>query len=115
LPVRTDPDKLQQVLDNLLDNAVKYSPTGGRITVLAERRPGQAQVSISDQGIGIPKEQQGRLFEKFYRVDSPLKHTVAGTGLGLNLCKHIIEAHGGRIWVESGPGGGSTFSFSLPL
>jgi len=115
LPVRADPDKLLQVLDNLLDNAIKYSPNGGQIIVSGERRDGEVQVSVSDQGIGIPQEAQARLFDKFYRVDSPLKHEVAGTGLGLNLCQHIIKAHGGRIWVDSEEGKGATFSFALPV
>ncbi len=114
LRVRTDPDKLTQVLDNLLDNAIKYSPSGGSILVREERQNGQVKVSVIDQGIGINKEQQARLFEKFYRVDSSLKHQVAGTGLGLSLCKRIVEAHGGKIWVESEEGKGSTFSFTIP-
>lgn len=115
LMVMADPDKLEQVLDNLLDNAVKYSPSGGRIVVSVAQRSEQVVTSVSDQGIGIPKAQRARLFEKFYRVDSPLKDKVPGTGLGLSLCKHIVEAHGGNIWVDSEEGKGSTFSFSLPL
>lgn len=114
LRIKTDPDKLAQVLDNLLDNAIKYSPNGGGILIRGEHQDGKIKVSVIDQGIGISKEHQVRLFEKFYRVDSPLKHTVAGTGLGLSLCKRIIEAHGGRIWVESEEGKGSTFSFTIP-
>lgn len=111
----TDPDKLGQVLDNLLDNAIKYSPNGGQITVSGERRDGEVLLAISDQGIGIPREKQAHLFEKFYRVDSPLKDMVAGTGLGLNLCRHIVTAHGGRMWLESAEGQGSTFSIALPV
>ncbi len=115
LPVKADPDKLLQVLDNLLDNAIKYSPDGGLITVAGERKDGEVQVMVSDQGIGIPKDKQAMLFEKFYRVNSPLKATVSGTGLGLNLCLHIVKAHGGRIWVDSEEGKGATFSFTIPV
>ncbi|MBI2866583.1 MAG: hypothetical protein HYX99_04420, partial [Chloroflexi bacterium] len=114
LRIRTDPDKLQQVLDNLLDNAIKYSPNGGMITVSGDLRNGELLLSIADQGIGIPRDKQAHLFEKFYRVDSPLKDQVPGTGLGLNLCQHIVKAHGGRIQVESSEGKGSTFTIALP-
>ncbi len=114
LSIQTDPDKLAQVLDNLLDNAIKYSPNGGQITVSGERRNGEVWLSVSDQGIGIPRDKQERLFEKFYRVDSPLKDTVPGTGLGLHLSQHIVKAHGGRMWLDSVEGKGSTFSIALP-
>jgi two-component system sensor histidine kinase VicK len=115
LPVKADPDKMLQVLDNLLDNAIKYSPEGGLVTVTGQKKDGEVQVSVTDQGIGIPQEKQGMLFEKFYRVDSPLKSQVSGTGLGLNLCQHIVKAHGGRIWVDSEEGKGSTLSFAVPV
>jgi putative nucleotidyltransferase with HDIG domain len=114
-PVKADPDRIRQVLDNLLTNAINYSPEGGKITVRAVPLGNEVRVSVSDQGIGIPKDKQEMLFQKFYRVDSPLKSKVKGTGLGLSICKHIIEAHGGNIWVESEEGKGSTFYFTLPL
>ncbi len=113
--VQADPDLILQVLDNLLDNAVKYSPEGSQITLSARRVEGEIQVSISDPGIGIPKDKLKDVFKKFYRVDSPLKGKVSGAGLGLSLCQLILEAHGGRIWAESKEGQGSTFHFTLPL
>jgi len=114
-PVEADPDLILQVLDNLLDNAVKYSPAGSQVTVEARRNKAEVQVSISDQGIGIPRDKLEAVFEKFYRVDSPLKSKVPGAGLGLSLCQRIVEAHGGRIWAESQENKGSTFHFTLPV
>ncbi|GEM_PF-2250780 len=114
---QVDSSKIAQVLDNLLTNAIKYSPEGGVVRVSLRRQgdDGTAEVSIADQGIGIPADKQEMVFQKFYRVDSPLKHVVPGTGLGLSLCKHIVEAHGGKIWVDSKEGKGSTFFFVVPL
>jgi len=113
--VQLDPNKMAQVLDNLLTNAIKYSPKGGVVRVSMRRSEDAIEVSMADQGIGIPSDKQEMIFQKFYRVDSPLKNEVQGTGLGLNICKHIVEAHGGKIWVESQEGKGSTFYFTLPM
>ena len=114
LKARVDPDKVLQVLDNLLTNAINYSPEGGKIIVTGENLGNEIRIGVSDQGIGIPKDKLELIFQKFYRVDSPLKHKVPGTGLGLSLCRYIVEAHGGRIWAESEEGKGSTFYFTIP-
>ncbi|MDO8472937.1 MAG: ATP-binding protein [Dehalococcoidia bacterium] len=113
--VRADSDRLQQVLDNLLDNAIKYSPDGGKVVVKAEPQRGELLVTVSDQGIGIPKDKLEVVFDKFQRLDTPLKHKVSGTGIGLNLCRRIVEAHGGRIWAESDGSRGTVISFTTPL
>jgi PAS domain S-box-containing protein len=114
-PMRIDSDRIQQVLANFLSNAVKFSPQGGTITVSAQQRENDVIVSVTDQGIGIPPEALSKLFSKFYRVDTQDTRSIGGTGLGLALVKKIIEAHGGRAWVESTPGQGSAFFFSLPV
>ncbi len=125
-PILADEERLQQVFANLVSNAIKYSPEGGTIRVGGRVQVGTpsrhllgesdyAEFYVSDQGIGIPAAQQARLFEPFYRVDSRLGRRTQGVGLGLFLCKAIVEGHGGRIWVESTPGKGSTFRFTLPL
>ena len=113
-PVLGDASLLREVLQNLLDNAVQYTPPGGRIDVDAEVRDGQAIITVADTGIGIPLADQERIFERFYRVDAARSREVGGTGLGLSISKHIVEAHGGRIWVESDIGQGSRFHFSVP-
>ena len=113
--VDADPDRIQQVLRNLLDNAVKYSPDGGLIVTRGEVAGSEAIVSVSDQGVGISPEHLNRLFDKFFRVDSGLGRHVVGSGLGLPISRTFIEAHGGRIWAESKVGQGSTFYFTLPL
>jgi two-component system, OmpR family, phosphate regulon sensor histidine kinase PhoR len=113
--VRGDPGLLHEVLQNLLDNAVQYTGAGGHICISACVRDHQAMVSVSDTGIGIPLAAQERIFERFYRVDAARSREAGGTGLGLSIARHIIEAHGGRIWVDSEVGAGSTFSFSLPI
>jgi signal transduction histidine kinase len=110
-----DPKRLEQVLRNLLSNALKYSPAGGTITVRGRRDGRQLLVQISDQGIGIPAEALERVFERFYRVENELTQSVRGAGLGLAVCRGIVEAHGGRIWVESVPGLGSTFYVTLSV
>jgi two-component system phosphate regulon sensor histidine kinase PhoR len=102
-------------LQNLLDNAIQYTPPGGRIVVGAAAGPHEATITISDSGIGIPQADQERIFERFYRVDAARSREAGGTGLGLSIAKHIVEAHGGRLWVESAVGQGSKFSFSIPL
>ena len=114
-PVRGDFRRLQDVLQNLLDNAVQYTPAGGRITVRAQAANGTVMITVSDTGIGIPLADQARIFERFYRVDAARSRAVGGTGLGLAISRHIVEAHGGRIWVESAVGQGSDFHFALPI
>ncbi len=113
-PVRGDVHSLQEMLQNLLDNAVRYTPEGGRISVRAVVAEGEAVLSVNDTGIGIPKEHQERIFERFYRVDAARSRELGGTGLGLAITKHLAEAHGGRVEVESEVGRGSTFSLFLP-
>lgn len=114
--VRGDQTKLRQVLTNLISNAVKYSPGGGKITARVELNPeasDEVVFSVADQGIGIPADQIGKLFQKFSRVDAGKAKEIRGTGLGLWICAEIIKAHGGRIWVESEVGKGSTFKFTV--
>ena len=112
--VRGDQTKLRQVIQNLLSNAVKYSPTGGRITIRAAHHSAEhIVVAVSDEGIGIPADQVSRLFQKFSRIDTPEAREIKGSGLGLWICKEIVRAHGGVIWVDGNPGKGSTFAFTL--
>jgi two-component system, OmpR family, phosphate regulon sensor histidine kinase PhoR len=114
-PVRGDASLLREVLQNLLDNAVQYTQPGGKITLSAVTRESEAIVTVADTGIGIPLAEKERIFERFYRVDAARSREVGGTGLGLSIAKHIVEAHGGRIWVDSAIGQGSQFHFSIPL
>ena len=107
--------RLSAVLQNLLDNATQYTPAGGEITVSAAAKNGEVIFTVSDTGIGIPQAEQSRVFERFYRVDAARSREVGGTGLGLSIAKHLVEAHGGRIWVESEVGTGSQFHFSVPI
>jgi len=112
--IKGDPAKLRQVVQNLLSNAVKYSPHGGRVMVSVEDvSPDEVRISVSDEGIGIPSEHKDRLFQKFSRLDNGATKEIKGTGLGLWICHEIVEAHGGKIWVESEAGKGSTFRFTL--
>jgi two-component system, OmpR family, phosphate regulon sensor histidine kinase PhoR len=112
--VRGDSNRLREVLQNLLDNAAQYTLPGGRIEVSALRAGQQVVTTVADTGIGIPQAEQGRIFERFYRVDAARSRDAGGTGLGLSIARHIVEAHGGRIWVDSTVGEGSRFHFSLP-
>lgn len=112
--VEGDRKRLRQVFTNLVDNALKFTPAGGSVTIAAETTADGVTVRVQDTGIGIPKEEQGRIFERFYQVDSGLTREHRGTGLGLAIVKHIVEQHGGRIWVESEVNRGSTFFVSLP-
>ncbi len=109
-----DSKDIEQVLRNLLSNAIKYSPTGGVITVRGRQDQDHFVIQVSDQGIGIPHEETEKVFERFYRVQNEVTQSTRGAGLGLAVCRGIVEAHGGQIWVESTPGTGSTFSFTLP-
>ena len=114
-PVRGDEERLDQLLMNLLHNAIKFSPQGGTVTITTDERPDSVVVSVTDHGMGIPKKDQDRVFERFYKVDRARQRGLGGTGLGLAIARHIVEAHGGRIWLESTEGKGSTFSFSVPF
>ena len=110
-----DRRRLTEVLQNLLDNAIQYTPAGGQITVGAGVADSAVVFTVSDTGIGIPQAEQPRIFERFYRVDVARSRQVGGTGLGLAIAKHLVEGHGGRIWVESEIGQGSQFHFSVPI
>ncbi len=112
--VDADPRRVEQVLRNLLDNAVKYSPEGGLVVVRGQAADDEVIVSVADEGVGIAPEHLNRLFEKFFRVKSPLGRQVRGSGLGLPISRTIVESHGGRIWAESELGKGTTIYFSLP-
>ena len=112
--IRGDPQRLEQVLDNLVSNAIKYSPRGGEVRIKGEATPVEVIISVSDEGVGIPLEDQERIFNRFYRVESPETRAVSGTGLGLYLTRAIVRAHGGRCWVDSIPNQGATFFVALP-
>jgi len=110
-----DPEKVEVILTNLLDNAVKFSPQGGTITIKGESSESEALVTVADEGIGVPVRDRDRIFDRFYRVEDGSTKSTRGTGLGLYICKTLIEAHGGRIWAEGELGKGSRFTFSLPI
>ena len=111
---QADGERLRQVLFNLVDNAIKYGRTGGNV-VIGGRKAEQPEVKlwVRDDGPGIPPEAQPRVFERFYRVDKARSRDDGGTGLGLAIVKHIVQSHGGEVWVESEPGQGATFHFTL--
>ncbi|MBN1659904.1 MAG: GAF domain-containing protein [Anaerolineae bacterium] len=121
-PARGDPQQLRQVMDHLLDNAIRYTPHGGRIAVWAAEAHLEDDaaahtdlvVSVRDTGVGIPQEDHERIFEKFYRGDNALSIEAGGAGVGLAIVRSLVQAHGGKVWVESEPGAGSTFSFTVP-
>ena len=114
--VRADFDRARQVLLNLLGNALQYTPPGGTVTVRLTRADAMVQFSVRDTGVGLAAEDLERVFERFYRVDRSRARASGGSGIGLTIARHIVEAHGGRIWAESdGPGKGSVFHFTLPL
>ena len=113
--VAADPDKARQVLTNLVDNAVKYSPDGGKVTVEVAVAGSQLRYTVRDDGLGVPPAEHRRIFEKFYRLDPNLTRGVGGTGLGLYISRELLERMGGRIWVESSGSGGSTFVAELPI
>jgi two-component system phosphate regulon sensor histidine kinase PhoR len=111
--VPADKDRVRQVIANLVHNAIKFTPVEGRITITSRALEGSVAVDIADTGIGIAEEELPRVFERFYKGDKA--RAGEGTGMGLAIAKHIVEAHGGSIWARSEEGKGSTFSFSLPL
>jgi signal transduction histidine kinase len=113
--VKADRQKLHLVLANLLSNAIKFTPEGGRIQAAVETRGNEVWVSVRDTGIGIPPREQERIFDRFYQVEPSLTRHFEGIGLGLSIAKGMVELHGGRIWVESVEGMGSSFTFALPL
>jgi len=114
-----DPVQMERVMTNLIENALKYSPPGSPVQITAQAGEGEIEVRVSDRGIGIPPDQREAIFDKFYRLQRPLPWAAVpppqGTGLGLAICASIVRAHGGRIWVDSTPGEGATFIFTLPL
>ena len=113
--VKADLTRLERILLNLIDNAVKYSPNGGEVRVFAQNGESVVIFGVSDQGIGISETDIKRLFEPFQRVEqSVIGSSIQGIGLGLVVCRRLVEAHGGKIWVQSEPGKGSTFYFTIP-
>ncbi|WP_026370357.1 sensor histidine kinase [Kallotenue papyrolyticum] len=114
-PIWADPDRLSQILLNLLGNALRYTPVGGTITISARPLEGAVQITVRDTGIGIAPEHLPHLFERFYRVDKSRTRSSGGTGIGLTIARHLVHAHGGEIWAESdGPGTGAAFHLTLP-
>ncbi len=113
--IEVDKNRMYQVMENLLNNAVKFSPEGGEVTVSIEGGRDELKISVTDEGIGIPEEDLPHVFERFYRAGNATTAAIRGTGLGLGIVKYIVESHGGRILVQSKLGKGSTFSFTLPL
>jgi signal transduction histidine kinase len=106
---------MERVLVNLLHNALKFSPAGRRVVVRAEPGERELVLAVADEGPGVPRADQTRIFERFYKVDRARPRAGGGTGLGLSIARHIVEAHGGRIWVDSDEGHGATFRVALPL
>jgi signal transduction histidine kinase len=115
IEIAADRDLLRQVIGNLVENAVKYSPNGGTIGLAAREDAYGVTISISDQGVGIPPELHARIFEKFFRVDPAQRSGVGGTGLGLYIAAELTQQMGARLTVDSTPGAGSTFTISFPL
>ena len=114
-PLDGDPDRLSQVIDNLVNNAVKFTPAGGKITVRATRRDGAIVITVTDTGVGIAAGDQDRLFERFYRARSATDGEVQGIGLGLSIVRAIAHGHGGEVSLHSLPGTGTTFTVELPI
>ena len=113
--VRADHEGLREILDNLIDNAIKYTPDGGTVTVSWQCDKPTCQISVKDTGIGIKPDDQRRVFERFYRVDKARSRELGGTGLGLAIVKHLAQSFGGKVGVTSEPGKGSTFTVELPV
>jgi signal transduction histidine kinase len=113
--VAADPGQLRQVLANVVDNAVKYSPDGGEVRISLAQDNGRMRFAVRDAGLGIPAKERARIFEKFYRLDPNMTRGIGGTGLGLYICRELVRRIDGRIWVESQPGEGSTFFVEIPV
>ena len=113
-PVLADYERVEQVLTNLLENAIKYSPGGGTILITGDLTSDEVIIHVSDEGIGVPEAERQRIFSRFHRLNSRQVRQMKGVGLGLYIARAIVGAHGGRIWVDAAPGGGAQFSFSLP-
>lgn len=114
LMIQADPQALRQILDNLVDNAIKYTPAGGCVTVSANQEDNGIKILVTDTGVGIPEKDLSHVFERFYRVDKARSREVGGTGLGLSIVKHLVQAHGGEVGVASEVGKGSQFHFTIP-
>ena len=112
--VKIDQKALHQILSNLIDNSIKYTPPGGSIIISAQKENNFCRVFVTDTGSGIPEKDLNRVFERFYQVDKPSAKKLGGTGLGLAIVKHLIQAHGGVVAVKNNPSGGAEFSFTLP-
>jgi len=112
---RADPDRLEQVFVNLVENAIKYGRAKGHVSIKGRAVNGHVELCVADDGPGIPPESRERIFERFYRVDKARSRDAGGTGLGLSIVKHIVQSHGGKVWVESEPGQGARFYFTLPV
>jgi two-component system sensor histidine kinase KdpD len=113
--VFADAQRVGQVLENLVENAAKYAPSGTAVRVSARVSGGFLEISVADEGPGIPKQDREKVFQAFYRADEKTTINIKGAGLGLTICRRLIEAHGGRIWVEDQSGPGTVISFTLPL
>jgi signal transduction histidine kinase len=113
--IKMDGEKIQLSITNLIDNAVRYTSKGGVVAISLKKERGCVNFTVKDSGIGIPKDQQGRLFTKFFRAANAIRKETDGSGLGLFICKNIVEAHGGKVWFESEEGKGSIFHLSLPI
>ena len=113
--IKVDVEKMRLAIQNLIDNAVRYSSSGGKVTVALQYAKKEVEISIKDAGIGIPKDQQSKVFEKFFRGSNAVRLDTEGSGLGIFIAKNIIESHEGKIWFESAVGQGTTFYFTLPV
>ena len=113
--ITADQDRIAQVFNNLIGNAMKFTPQGGAITIDAVKKDGMVKFSVKDTGAGIPKNELEKIFDKFYQTGQRAPTDISGTGLGLSIAKEIVELHGGKIWVESEEGKGTSFIFTLPV
>jgi two-component system OmpR family sensor kinase len=115
LEIELDSDRIKQVLTNLVANASRFAPAGSTVSVVAAQEKKNLRISVIDRGEGIPEPLQEKVFDRFYRADNSRNRETGGSGLGLAIARSIINAHGGKIWTETTPGGGATFSFEIPL